>query len=139
MVQISHRPLIHLLPAFGCGFYRFWGVGMANDPRSPFQDPTLAILNHRVEAMHDDVSELRAVLKELSVAITRLALVEERQGQSAEAQERAFKVLETLERRVTALENRVPETDRTKIWMDRAVLAIIFSVFVFVAKKVGLL
>ena len=69
-------------------------------------DSTLAVLSHRVEAMHDDFSEMRSVLKELTAAINKLALVEERQTQFAEAQERAFKVIAKIEERLTALERR---------------------------------
>lgn len=102
-------------------------------------DATLAILNHRVEAMHGDFSEMRSVLKELTAAINKLALVEERQTQFAEAQERAFKVIAKIEERLTALERRAPELQRTNVWIDRAVLAVIAIVFLFFAKKVGLL
>lgn len=102
-------------------------------------DATLAILNHRVEALHQDFSEMRTVLRELSAAINKLALVEERQMQFAEVQERAFNALEKIEERLAALERRAPELQRTNVWIDRAVLATIAIVFLFVAKKVGLL
>lgn len=102
-------------------------------------EATLAILSHRVEAMHEDFSDMRAVLKELTAAINKLALVEERQTQFAEAQERAFKVIAKIEERLTALERRAPELQRTNVWIDRAVLAVIAIAFLFVAKKVGLL
>lgn len=103
------------------------------------EDASLAILNHRVEALHNDFLEMRTVLKELTVAINKLALVEERQTQFADAQERAFKLIGKIEERVTALEQKTPALLRTNIWVDRAVLAIITVVFLFVAKKVGLL
>lgn len=102
-------------------------------------DATLAILSHRVEAMHEDFTEMRAVLKELTAAINKLALVEERQTQFAEAQERAFKVIAKIEERLTALERKAPDVQRTNIWVDRAVLGVIAIVFLFIAKKVGLL
>jgi hypothetical protein len=113
---------------------------MANEQMpSSCADPTLAILKHRIETMHEDFTEMRTVLKELSAAITRLALVEERQAQSNEAQERAFKVLSALEQRVSDLEKRVPETNRTTLWLDRAALTAVAAVFLYVSKQVGLL
>lgn len=108
------------------------------DRRQP-HEATLAILSHRVEAMHEDFSEMRAVLKELTAAINKLALVEERQTQFAEAQERAFKVIAKIEERLAVLEKRSPESDRVRLWVDRAVIGAVAIIFLFVAKKVGLL
>lgn len=125
------------MPGYGC--CPFWGGAMANDQMPSPADPMLAILKHRIETMHEDFTEMRTVLKELSAAITRLALIEERQGQSNEAQERAFKVLAALEQRVSALEKRVPENNRTTLWLDRAALSAVAAVFVYIAKQVGLL
>lgn len=113
---------------------------MSNEYSGPERhDATLAILSHRVESMHQDFSEMRAVLKELASAITKLALVEERQMQFSEAQERAFKIIGKIEERVTALERQAPGVLRTNVWVDRAVLGVIAIVFLFIAKKVGLL
>lgn len=99
---------------------------------------TLAVLSHRVEAMHEDFTEMRAVLKELVNAIHKLALVEERQTQFADAQERAFKTLEKIEARVAALERQAPGSLRTNAWVDRAVLCIVAVAFLLIVKKVGL-
>lgn len=103
------------------------------------QSATLAVLSHRVEVMHEDLSEMRLVLKELSAAIYKLALVEERQEQFADAQSRAFKVLESLEQRVSELEKRAPESNRTTVWLDRAALTAVAAVFIYFAKQVGLM
>jgi hypothetical protein len=102
-------------------------------------ETSLALLNHRVEVMHDDFTEMRAVLKELTTAINKLTVVEERQTQFAEAQERAFNVIAKIEERLTALEKRVPENDRVKVWVDRSVIAVLGVVFLFVVKKIGLM
>lgn len=58
-----------------------------------------AVLDHKVTSMHSDVNEIRSVLKELTAAINRLALVEERQSQLSLTLERAFKVLDRIEER----------------------------------------
>lgn len=110
-----------------------------NGPERRQDSATLAVLSHRVEALHEDFAEMRIVLKELTVAITKLTLVEERQTQFAEAQERAFKVIAKIEERLAALERKTPDMVRTRIWVDRAVLAIVAAVFLFIGKKVGLL
>lgn len=53
-----------------------------------------------LDILHRDVIEVKAVLRELTLAITKLAVVEERQQQAASAQERAFRVLEAMEKRL---------------------------------------
>lgn len=59
----------------------------------------LAVLEHKITSMHSDMGEVRNVLKELTAAINRLALVEERQSQLSLTLERAFKVLDRIEER----------------------------------------
>ena len=55
-----------------------------------------ALLAAKLGALHEDVSEIKAALTKLSDAITKLALVEERQTQSAAALERAFTAIEKI-------------------------------------------
>lgn len=104
-----------------------------------YQDAAIKILTSKVESMREDFTEIRAVLKELTAAINKLALVEERQAHFAGAQERAFKVIAAIEERVTALEKRGPEDDRIKAWIDRAVLTVMGVVFLSIAKATGFL
>lgn len=97
------------------------------------------ILAVRLDALHGDVGEIKSALGRLSDAITKLALVEQQQTQTALALERAFKALDKLEKRVDTLERRTPEQDRTARWLDQAVLAAVVVLFMFVAKKIGLM
>ena len=91
-------------------------------------EAAFAVLAHKVEAMHTDFGEIRAVLRELTVAINKLALVEERQAQAAQAQERAFSVLSKLEYKIDKLDERVKELEveepiqrQTSGWVTSAV------------------
>lgn len=91
-------------------------------------DANFAVLAHKVDAIHADVGEMRTVLRDLTNAIIKLALVEERQSQFAIAQERGFKVLEKIEAKLDALDERVktlevsePEQKRTSTWVTAAV------------------
>lgn len=102
-------------------------------------DATLAVLAHRVEELHSDFTEIRLVLKELSGAIHKLVLVEERQAQFAAAQDRSFNILERLEDRVAKLEGVLPVARQTHAWVTRAALALAAAACIFVATKVGLL
>jgi hypothetical protein len=94
------------------------------------------VLSHKLQTLHEDVGEMKAVLKDLTAAITKLALIEERQTQAAAAQERAFKALERVEQRVSDLEVYVPANKRVSVWLDRATWGGLL--LMFVAKKTGL-
>ena len=97
------------------------------------------ILAVRLGALHEDVGEIKIALGKLSDAITKLALVEQQQNQTALALERAFTALDKLEKRVDTLERKSPTHDRTARWVDQAVLGLIIVTLMFVAKKVGLM
>lgn len=102
----------------------------------PNQDPT--VLSIQLKTLHEDVSEMKSVLKDLATAITKLALIEERQANAAAALERAFGALERVETRVTALEKDVPANKRVSVWVDRAVWAGLGLLAMTVMKKSGL-
>lgn len=112
-------------------------------------DAAFAVLAHKVNSMHDDFVEIRSVLKELTAAINKLALVEERQSQFSTAQERAFKLLERLEIKIDAAESRIdtlerdaPANQQTNKWVSTSVWGVVVFVFsivaAFVMKKLGL-
>jgi chromosome segregation ATPase len=97
------------------------------------------VLEFKINLMHQDVSEIKTALKELTSAITRLALVEERLASTAAAQERAFSAISSLEKRLVEIEKRLPEYSRVSVWVDRGVWAAAAAAIVFAAKKAGLL
>lgn len=96
------------------------------------------ILTLKLQVLHEDVGEMKSVLKDLTAAITKLALIEERQTQAAAAQERAFGVLAKLEERVSNLEAYAPANKRVSVWLDRATWAALGLLGMYIAKKVGL-
>lgn len=96
------------------------------------------ILAVRLGALHEYVGEIKIALGKLSDAITKLALVEQQQTQTALALERAFTALDKLEKRVDTLERKSPTHDRAARWVDQAVLGAVIVILLFVAKKVGL-
>lgn len=99
----------------------------------------LDVLAVKLETLHSDVVEVKTALEKLSEAITKLALVEQRQSQIAEALERAFKAIGKIEERVTSLEQGVPKSKETSKWVDRFILAVMAAVFGFVGVKLGLM
>lgn len=94
--------------------------------------------NIKLDALHDDITDIKLVLKELTVAINRLAIVEERQSQAADALERAFSALEKVEIRLTNLEMVSVNSRQTNDWVGKAVWAGLAVLVIFVLRKVGL-
>lgn len=127
---------------------------MSNAATSPPQPTPADLLAHRLDALHNDVGDIKAALRDLATAVTRLAVVEERQQQAAAAQERGFRALERVEQRVSTLEHQMPDradqrlaaleqqapaVNRTAAWVDRAVWAAAAAAVMYVAKSAGLL
>jgi hypothetical protein len=97
------------------------------------------VLTVKIDMLHSDVVDMKTALNELSKAITKLALVEERQAQTADAMERAFKAIGKVEDRLSALELTMPKTKETSAWVDRFILAAIVAVMGFAGTRLGLL
>jgi hypothetical protein len=69
---------------------------------------TEAVLAAQLKTLHADVSEIKGALGKLTEAITKLALIEDRQIRSTEALERAFGSITKLSDRVAAVEQLLP-------------------------------
>lgn len=105
----------------------------------------LETLNIRLGVLHQDVGEVKAVLSKLTEAITKLALIEQQQGQTALSVERVFREIEKItlrsertESRVAAIETQLPVIVRTNVWVERFLIAAAAAAVVFVAKAAGL-
>ena len=98
-----------------------------------------SVLTVKIDMLHNDVVDMKTALSELSKAITKLALVEERQAQTADAMERAFKAIGKIEDRISSLEIAAPKTKETNAWVDRFILALVMAVAGFIGTKLGLL
>lgn len=104
------------------------------------------LLNARLDALHGDVGEIKTAMKDLTAAITKLALVEERQSQASAALERAFDGIARVDSRVTTLQDRVIELEKHDVgqnrivaWADKAVWGAAGLLAMYAAKVVGLL
>ena len=113
------------------------------DHTMPPDEAAFAVLAHKVESMHSDFSEIRSVLRELTSAINKLALVEERQTQAAQAQERAFVVLSKLEAKIDAIDARVKDLEideplqkQTSNWVTSAVWGFAGIAAAFILNKI---
>ena len=85
----------------------------------------MSVLSTRLEVLHEDVSEIKSSMNLLSEAITKLALVEERQAVANNSLERAFALMDNLEKRIASLEAQAPKNQSTNIWVDRIIMFII--------------
>lgn len=97
------------------------------------------VISVKLEVLHGDVVEMKKALSELSKAITKLALVEQQQNQTAEALERAFKAISKLDDRVGELEQAAPKGKETSEWVDRFILAVMACAAGFVGMKLGVM
>lgn len=96
-----------------------------NDIKDPSGYKEMATLSARLETLHSDVSDIKSALKDLTTAITKLALIEERVAITANALERAFKTIGKIEERVAALELKAPLNERSNAWIDRFVMIVV--------------
>lgn len=87
---------------------------------------TMSRLDARLETLHQDVAEVKGAMHKLADAITKLAVIEERQSQVSGAVERAFVSIAGVEARVSDLSLRIaalsPAVSTTSKWVDRALV-----------------
>lgn len=100
----------------------------------------------RLGLLSEDVGELKETLRQIASAVTRLALVEERQMQTNEALSRAFKQIDKLDLKLTGIEQRLGMLERmqplqrqTNRWVMTSVWIAAGAAVMFVAKKTGIL
>ena len=99
----------------------------------------------RLGLLSEDVRELKETLRQIASAVTRLALVEERQMQTNEALSRAFKQIDKLDLKLTGIEQRLgtlerlqPLQQQTNWWVMTSVWIAAGAAVMFVAKKAGI-
>ncbi len=63
------------------------------------EDKNVQVLATKIEGLAQDMSEMKHGITKMADALTKLAIVEERQTQTILAQEREFKALERVEER----------------------------------------
>ena len=131
------------------------------------EDEKMQVLTTKIEGLSQDMNEMKHGIAKMADALTKLAIVEERQTQTILAQERAFKALERVEERqrmhelvckdqdkevrqliadsnerlstrVAELEKAEPMQEQTGKWVMAAVWGAAGLLALFVAKQLGL-
>ena len=128
----------------------------------------MQVLATKIEGLAQDMSEMKHGIAKMADALTKLAIVEERQTQTILAQERAFKALERVEERqrqhelqcrdqdkevrqliadsnerlsirVSELEKAEPMQAQTSKWVTAAVWGAAGLAALLIAKQLGLM
>lgn len=76
------------------------------------EDKNMQVLATKIEGLSQDMSEMKHGIAKMADALTKLAIVEERQTQTILAQERAFKALERVEERQRQHELQCRDLDK---------------------------
>lgn len=95
-------------------------------------------ITHHIQRIREDQHAMRAAIEHMSEAVTRLALVEERQASTSQAIERVMETVEKIELRVRSLEIAEPMQAKAAEWVQSAVWAAAAAAVMFMAGKAGL-
>lgn len=95
-------------------------------------------LTHHIQRIREDQHAMRAAIERMSEAVTRLALVEERQAAASTAIERLVQSLERLDERLRRLEVAEPMQTKAAEWVQSALWALATAAAMFMAGKAGL-
>lgn len=91
-------------------------------------DTDLAVAIAKIESISGDMAEIKGTMRELASAVSRLAVIEERQTSTNDAIGRAFKEITALGSRVTNLEQAQPIQKQSSDMVQTAVKYIIAAV-----------
>lgn len=103
------------------------------------QETEMALLTHKVESLHSDMNEMKLVMRDVASALTKLALIDERQSKMLETQERIFKLIDKLDNRVDVLEKSEGKQNQAATWVFAAVWGAAGLLAMYIAKMLGLI
>lgn len=95
-------------------------------------------ITHHIQRIREDQHAMRAAIERMSEAVTRLALVEERQAAASSAIDRIVQSVEKLDERLRRLEVAEPMQTKAAEWVQSALWALAAAAAMFVAGKAGL-
>lgn len=103
------------------------------------QDPNvLHVMVQRMEHLHDDVGEMKSSIKDMTSAIIKLALIEERQSHISGQLERTSFVLDKLDARVDVLEAAAPLQKQASLWVMTGVWSAAGILALVILKSLGI-
>jgi hypothetical protein len=102
------------------------------------QETEIALLTNKVESLHEDMSEMKTVMRDIANALTRLAIIDERQEKMSETQGRIFKLLDNHGERINELEKDDRRQSLAVSWVFGATWAAAGAFGMIVLKVLGL-
>jgi hypothetical protein len=108
----------------------------------------LRVFALRLSTLHQDVSTVKTSIDNLTNAVSKLAIVEERQSQMLAMQNRLLSEydkqdvsLQALTQRVLIVESKQEDSKKSEgkldLWMDRLTWATVAAISMYMAKKTG--
>lgn len=91
-------------------------------------DPKLVEALTRVHSMAGDLVEIKTAMRDMAAAISRLAVMEERQIQDRDHITRLFKLTDSHNERITDLEKAEPLQKQTSEWVNKAMTVVMTAV-----------
>lgn len=85
----------------------------------------LAVAIAKIDGLTGDMAELKDSMRQMAAAVSKLAVIEERQATTNEAIGRAFKDIESIKGRVSTLEQAQPIQKQSSEFVQSAVKYII--------------
>lgn len=86
------------------------------------------VTRSELQSLKSDVSTIKDTLVRLADAYTKLAVLEERQANSKDANDRAFELIDKLTVRIAVLEQQAPIHKQSSEWVNKAIGLIIAAV-----------
>ena len=115
-------------------------------PHSAEALPLVAQVHTQLQLMRAGIDDLRAShlkmessMQRMAEAVTRLAVVEERQDASLASLAKLDATIDDLDRRLRAVETQGPSNARVEQWLNYALIAIAGAAAAYVAKATGLI
>lgn len=87
-----------------------------------------AMNNVKLDLLISDMGDLKVAVKELAKSVNRLAVIEERQSNTADSLGRAFKEIEKHDARIKTLEGDAGVTKQSSDMVNRVITIIITAV-----------
>lgn len=98
----------------------------------------IEVLATKLEHLSEGVDRMESILAQMSEALNKLSIVEERQATTAETVRRLYDKLDTLEERLRTLEIAEPIQSQTSQWIINGVWGIVGAIGAYlVAKLLG--
>lgn len=137
-------------------------AGAMGGERRKMPDPSMMAM--QIETLRSDFSKVEASVNAMTEAVARLAVIEERQANNHEAQNRMFQLLDEIKRdlgqdlkdfktktdqevkdlrgRLHMIEVDLPrmsaQSDNSSKWISHAITACLTGLFAYVATQLGL-